>query len=192
MASETHQDFMPSGAAGARFAELLSKLPDCRRRTLERAQWLRPSAVLQGCHLLLESGAALVVRDGMTLALLGPGDCFSTEGEGSLRGSDVLAVTSTTFLILPAGRYFAVLRQNAELSAAAVAAHAESKSWNLLYQQALARRDPVSRLASVSAVFLGRSGATCPLVGGRFALLSQSVLAVMCRLSRQAVNRALA
>lgn len=186
---------MPSGAAGARFAELLSKLPDCRRRTLARGQWLRPSAVLQDCHLLLESGAALVLRNGMALALLGPGDCFSTEEDGGsnyLRGSDVLAVTPTTFLVLPAGRYFAVLRQNAELSATAVAAHAESKSWNLLYHQALARRDPVRRLASVSALFLGRSGSICPLVGGRFALLPQSVLAVMCRLSRQAVNRALA
>jgi CRP-like cAMP-binding protein len=193
--TQTHQLGLPDGAAAARFAELLARLPECKTRMLAAQQWLRLERSGTGFHLFLQVGAAAVVSNGTVLALLGPGDCFSTqseEGTSYLGNCAILSVTPSTWLQLPAARYFAALRQDPELASRAVAAQAEAKIWNMRYQEMLACRHVLRRVVGVATLLLARAGSTCPLVGGRFALLSQATLAALCRLSRQAVNRALA
>lgn len=132
---------------------------------LAAQQWLRPERSGTGFHLFLQVGAAAVVSNGTVLALLGPGDCFSTqseEGTSYLGNCAILSVTPSTWLQLPAARYFAALRQDPELASRAVAAQAEAKIWNMRYQEMLACRHVLRRVVGVATLLLARAGSTCP------------------------------
>jgi CRP-like cAMP-binding protein len=172
---------------------LVAGLPACGRRSLPRGTGIRPSQ-FSGMHVVIEEGAA-AMRQGRTVVdLLGPDDCFVVghpEASCAVEWCEIVALSPMVVLAVTMDQYLKHLARDPGLAGAAARTNARRRDRLLGRIAGLGQPDLVRRVADILALESRHVGGVCPLVGGRFLQIPQDLLASLCGVSRQTLNRAL-
>jgi CRP-like cAMP-binding protein len=175
-------------------AALVADLPERRRRSLPRGATIWGPSLFSGMHVVIEEGAAAMRRDRTVVDLLGPGDCFVVghpEACCAVQQCEIVVLSPMVVLVVRMDQYLKHLARDPALASAAAWTSARKRNQLLDRIAGLSQPDLVRRVAAILALESRHVGGVCPLVSGRFLPIPQELLASICGVSRQSLNRAL-